>query len=242
MNVIYIPKGRAREYTEIAANFYAQCEHGCLYCMCPKMLRKTLKEFSTNISPRKNILKLFEKDCMKAPQEIKEKELLFSFMSDCYQSDESAALTRKALLLAEAYGFKKVTVLTKAGGRLVNDFDILKRNPGWKFGSTIIFKSEKLREKWEPGAPPIQSRYEAVKLAHAKGIYTWISLEPVVDTSEALQVIHDLKPFVNSWKVGKLNHFPEYEATIDWRKFYYDAFEALKGCSVYWKRDLLKFK
>ena len=32
MNVIYEPKGRAREYSELACNLYRGCTHGCRYC------------------------------------------------------------------------------------------------------------------------------------------------------------------------------------------------------------------
>lgn len=240
MPVIYEPRGKAREYSELAINLYTGCSHKCKYCYCPAIMRKTLEEWSATPYPRTRILKQLENDCKKATYEIKNKELLFSFMTDCYQSEEAAFLTREALLMVETYGFKKVNVLTKAGFRAVADFDIFKRNKGWKFGSTIIFRSESLRHEWEPGAPSISSRYEAVKKASKLGIFTWVSIEPVVDTLEALKVMQDLKKHVNLWKVGKLNHFKEIEAKIDWNKFYLEAKKELEGCEVYWKKDLLK--
>ncbi len=239
--IIYEPSGKAREYSELAANFYTGCKHACKYCYCPSILRKSLDDWSSNPHPRANIIRQFENNCKNATDEQKEKELLFSFMSDCYQDDESAVITRQALLIAEAYGFRKVNILTKAGLRASCDFHILARNPGWKFGSTIIFRSEKLRQYWELGAPSIQSRYEAVKLAHEIGIYTWVSVEPVVDTTEAIQVIRDLSPYVDFWKVGKLNHYKEIEQTIDWTKFYVDVTNELKGKNYMIKKDLQKY-
>jgi DNA repair photolyase len=110
-----------------------------------------------------------------------------------------------------------------------------------KFGSTIIFRNEDLRNEWEPGAPSISSRYEAVKKAHELGIFTWVSIEPVIVPEESLKVIQDLKPFVNLWKVGKLNHFKEIESKINWKQFFLDAKKELEGCNVYWKKDLLKY-
>jgi len=240
-NIIYVPSGKAREYSELAANFYTGCAHKCKYCYCPAIMRKSLDEWGDRPHPRTNVLKSFERDCIKADNEMKEKELLFSFMSDCYQSDESAYLTRQALLIAEAHGFKKVNMLTKAGYRMEKDFDIFKRNPLWKFGSTIIFRNEELRKEWEPGAPSIQSRYEAVKNAHKQGIYTWVSIEPVVDSDEALKVITDLYNYVDYYKVGKLNHNKEHEATIDWHKFYVDVEDVLRGKPHLIKKDLLRY-
>lgn len=239
--IIYEPSGKAREYSELAANFYTGCEHACKYCYCPAIMRKTLDEWSLNPHPRTNIIRQFENDCKKATPETKEKELLFSFMSDCYQNEESSFLTRQALLLAEKYGFKKVNVLTKAGYRLVSDFDLFIKNPGWKFGSTIIFRSEELREEWEPGAPSIQSRYEAIKLAKKHGVYTWVSIEPVVYPDEALKVIDDLYNYVDFWKVGKLNHMKSVEDRIDWGKFYHDVKHALRNKPHLIKKDLLKY-
>lgn len=241
MPIIYEPSGKAREYSELAANFYTGCSHACKYCYCPSIMRKTLSEWSASPHARTNIVRQFENDCKKADPETKQKELLFSFMSDCYQSEESAFLTRHMLLLAEKYGFKNVNVLTKAGFRAVADFDIFKRNTGWKFGSTIIFRNEELREEWEPGAPSIQSRYEAVKLAHNAGIYTWISIEPVVNVEEALKVITDMYNFTDFYKVGKLNHMKEIEETIDWKSFYLRVEELLKNKPHLIKKDLLKY-
>jgi DNA repair photolyase len=240
--IIYEPSGKAREYSELAANFYTGCSHACKYCYCPAIMRKSLKEWSESAHARTNIIKQFERDAKTATHEQKQKELLFSFMSDCYQNEEAAFLTRQALLIAEQNGFKKVNILTKAGFRAVKDFDIFQRNSSWKFGSTIIMRSEELREQWEPGAPSVQSRYEAVKIAHEKGIFTWVSIEPVVNTDEALNVITDIHQYVDFWKVGKLNHMKEIEDTINWKQFLIDARRALIGKKYLIKKDLLKFQ
>lgn len=109
----------------------------------------------------------------------------------------------------------------------------------WRFGSTIIFVSEKLREEWEPNAPSIVSRIEAVKEAHKEGIFTWVSVEPVINAEEALKVLTELKGHVDLWKIGKLNHFPEIEKTINWRDYIKKVMESLKGERVAWKKDLI---
>jgi len=242
MSVIYEPRGKAREYSELAINLWTGCSHACKYCYCPAILRKTVDEWSKNPYARTRIIQQLERDLKKMTDDDKQKELLFSFMTDPYQSDECAFMTRQALLLCEHYELKNVQVLTKAGFRAVKDFDIIKRN-GWKFASTIIFRSESLREIWEPGATSIASRIEAVKIAHAVGIETWISIEPVVDAGEALKVIEDTHKYVDLFKVGKMNHNKEVESKIDWNKFYIDSVALLNkyGKRFYIKKDLLKF-
>ncbi|MCL2006359.1 MAG: hypothetical protein FWG73_09405 [Planctomycetaceae bacterium] len=186
MPIIYTPRGKALEYSDLAANLYTGCSHACRYCYCP------------------------------------------------------AIVTREALLILERHGLR-VQVLTKGGKRTIGDFDILARND-WKFGSTIIFLNEKLREEWEPGAASIVERIEAVREAHRRGIFTWISVEPVVDASEALLVMRELREVVDFWKVGKLNHDKQREAAIDWRQFLWDTEAVLAGKNYMIKQDLEKFR
>jgi hypothetical protein len=161
-------------------------------------------------------------------------------MSDPYHSDQSAQLTREALLLLEQYNLR-VQVLTKGGRRSTRDFDILARND-WKYGATIIFLNESLRNLWEPGSPPIAERIEAIREAHARGIFTWVSVEPVVDPDEAIRVVATLRGEVDFWKIGKLNHDRQREAAIDWHRFLMDVETVLDGQCWLIKKDLEQFR
>ena len=57
----------------------------------------------------------FAEDGSELSDADKAKDLLLCFMSDPYQSEAAAILTRKALTILEGQGFKAVNVLTKAG-------------------------------------------------------------------------------------------------------------------------------
>ena len=240
MSVIYSPKGKAREYSELACNLYSGCSHKCKYCYCPSIRRMSLEKWSLNPKPRENIIKKLANEAGKLYG--LDKDILFCFMSDPYQSEESAMITNKALTICQKNHFKKVQVLTKGGMRAVGDLELFKNNEQWKFGSTIIFKDEKLREYWEPGAPSIESRYEAVKIFKKNNIFTWISMEPVIDPDQALAVINDLLPYVDLWKIGKINYFRKIEDKIDWCKFLKDVRKILKGKNYYIKKDLLRYE
>jgi DNA repair photolyase len=238
MPIIYTPRGKALEYSDLAANLYTGCSHGCRYCYCPAILRMKIDDWADDPKPRRDVLNQLDRDAAKLHGD--NREILLSFMSDPYHSDGSAIVTRQALLILERHGLR-VQVLTKGGKRSVGDFDILERN-GWKFGSTIIFRSEKLREDWEPGAASIDERIETVREAHCRGIFTWVSVEPVVDAAEALAVMRELRDVVDLWKVGKLNHNKELESAIDWKKFLYGTEEVLAGKNFIIKKDLEKFR
>ena len=238
MSIIYEPRGKAREYAERAVNLYTGCSHACRYCYCPSIMRQGLEEWARDPRPRAEVLRRLEREAQRATPELRQAEVLFCFMSDPYQSHESADVTRLALEIMANAGFQNVSILTKAGERASADFDLLKAN-GWKFGSTVMVDSEKLREYWEPGAPSIDSRYSAIEKAHEMGIETWVSVEPVVDPDEALKVMRSLRGVVTRWKVGKINHNREVEDSIDWADFLERAKAELRHENVYWKKDLL---
>ena len=42
MKPIYEPKGKAKEYGDLAINIYTGCPHNCFYCFAPNVLHKDL--------------------------------------------------------------------------------------------------------------------------------------------------------------------------------------------------------
>ena len=98
MSIIYEPRGKAREYSDLAVNLYTGCSHACRYCYCPAILRKTIDAWAFDPQPRKGILRDLERDAKKLRGDPR--EILLSFMSDPYHSDEAARLTREALASA----------------------------------------------------------------------------------------------------------------------------------------------
>jgi DNA repair photolyase len=219
MRVIYEPRGRAKEYSDLACNLFTGCSHACKYCYAPAIRRQTLDTWSSTPAPRKHIIEALAKDCedMRRNPELSGREILFCFMSDPYQSEEAAAITRKALEIVTSHG-QRCQVLTKGGMRASDDFRFMAQH-GIKFGSTIIFADDRLRRSWEPGATPIEERLYAVKQAHELGVYTWVSIEPVINPDEALAVINALSGYVNLWKIGKINHNKAVEDSVDWAEF-----------------------
>jgi len=238
MNIIYEPKGAALEYSPLAANLWLTCEHGCKYCYASSCLHKTKAEFFKKAPERKNVLKELENDCKKMKGD--KRPVLLCFCCDPYQPhDIKRAVTREALEILATYNMT-AQVLTKGGMRAVRDFDILKNN-GWKFGITMSISRPETKAEWEPGAASIIDRVCAINTAHGMGIFTWISVEPVINPDEALEVISTLEKMkcVDFWKIGKLNHHKEQEIKVDWSKFIKDVRSILKGRPYYIKTDLL---
>ncbi len=236
MRALYEPGGRALEYSRLAVNLYAGCPHRCGYCFAADNRFIDKKKFHSDVHPRKGILAAIEKDCKR--MEGDPRRILLCFNCDPYPATGTCEdVTRPALEIMEKYHMS-AQILTKGGRLAIRDFDILERND-WKFGTTLLLWSEALRWKWEPKAASVDSRLEAIRVAHNRGIRTWVSVEPVVDPHEALWVISNLRDLVDYWKVGKINHRPEIERSIDWKKFLADVRKMLGDRPHLIKHDLL---
>ena len=237
MQVIYEPKGAAGEYSHLAINLYIGCQFACRYCYAPAIARQKMADWSKNPKPRKDILKKIEADAKKIAGD--KRTILLCYTSDPYQNAEAAALTRETLLILEKYRLT-ATVLTKAGEAAMQDFDILERNK-WEFGTTLCCIRQTEQKKWEPFAADACSRFNAITAAHARGIKTWVSMEPVYNTKEAFEVIHRVHKYVDFWKIGKMNHR---SLDIDWVKFRNDAVLLLEGVGAkyYIKKELAACK
>jgi len=214
MQVIYQPKGRAAEYADLAANLYRGCSHGCKYCYAPRVLRiKDRDQFDAAV-PRKDVIKQLRKDAAKyanTPLRV-----LMSFTTDPYQPAEfDHGLTKQAI---EIMGTANIpmNVLTKSPLRaFYRDAERFKHF-GLHFGTSISFSSDTDRQEWEPSAESVADRCKAMKLAHEKGIPTWVSIEPVIIPDQARDIIEATCEYVDFYKIGKLNHDAALEASINW--------------------------
>ena len=220
--IIYEPKGRAREYAPLAANLYTGCPHGCLYCFGPSTLKKKKAVFHSSYAAKARAIERLSKDASNLRRLGDTREILLSFVTDPYLPEEMEwGITRAAIevLIANSLHF---TILTKGGTRAVRDFDLLANYPKARFGTTIVFSNPESARHYEPGAPDIYDRIQAIKEANKLGIRTWVSLEPVIFPDQALNLIRELHPEVDHWKIGKLNG-RKLSAPVDWWKFRKDA-------------------
>lgn len=241
--VIYEPKGRAKEYSELALNIFDGCLHNCLYCWVPLMPGRS-KKFHEKVEVRKDILFNIERDCKKL--EGDKRQILLCFTCDPYPIVGSE-VTREALLMLEKYKMQ-ATILTKSGERSMRDFDILKRN-GWSYGTSLCSLNAEFLKQYEPNAAPPEERMDALVEAQSLGIKTWVSVEPVLDPIEAIDLVDAYSTFVDHWKIGKLNHsrgdekLKAIEEGTDWAQFLEDVKHILDlhDCDYYIKKDLARF-
>lgn len=157
-------------------NLYRGCQHGCIYCDSRSTCYR-LGDLS-QISVKKNALELLQ-------TELSAKRTKGTVgtgsMNDPYMPlEKQLEMTRGALSLLAQHHFP-VHVMTK-GALVTRDIDLLKdiARTYAAVSFTVTTADDDLARKLEPGAPPPSARFQAMKELAAQGIYTGVTLMPVL--------------------------------------------------------------
>lgn len=243
---IYEPQGAAREYSPLALNYIKGCDHGCVYCYVPKMMKRFnagyvhsevyIKERDTLIKEIKASARKFENSAT---------QVFLSFLTDPYSHfNDETKLTREVLEILLKHKIP-VSILTKGGKSVLQDIDIIKQfGLNIQVGGSLTFTNAENSKKWEKGGALPVDRFEALKTLSESGVKTWASMEPVIYPDQSLEIMELTHNFVDSYKIGKLNHFKEHEKKFDWTKFLVDSVAIMRKYDkqFYIKKDLLAFK
>jgi len=171
-------------------NLYRGCQHGCIYCDTRSECYG-IKDIST-ISVKKNALDLLAKELHRKKKN--RATIGTGSMNDPYMPiEKELQLTRKALQIIAKETFP-VHVITKSN-MVARDTDVLqdiaKIYAAVSF--TIMTADNSLSQIIEPHAPPTSERFKAMRLLADKGIYTGVTLMPVLpfinDTTENITAI-----------------------------------------------------
>ena len=228
---IYEPKGKAKEYGDLAANIYTGCPHRCYYCFAPNVLHTEREKFHSNVQPRPGIVEEVRKQLEK--EKITGKLIHLCFTCDPYPTGYDTSVTREVIKLLKDHG-NHVQILTKGDGR--RDFDLLDEND-W-YGITLSSMNVPQCRHDEPGSYGPNTRLAALIQAHNRGIKTWVSFEPVLDDESVLTTIGMYFQFFDKVKIGKLNYHP---SDIDWKKFGHEAEDLCRKLGLhYYIKDSLR--
>ncbi len=171
-------------------NLYRGCQHGCIYCDTRSECYK-VGDIS-QISVKQNALELLAKEL--ASKRKNKATIGTGSLNDPYMPiEKELQLTRKALQIIASHKFP-VHIITKSN-LVERDTDILQKLSKiyTAVSFTITCAADSLAQKVEPNASLTSERYKAMKILADKGIYTGITLMPVLpfinDTTENIEIL-----------------------------------------------------
>ncbi len=168
---------------DYALNAYVGCGHACVYCYAKFMKRFTghREPWGAFVDAKINAPELLAREVRKK----KKGRVWISGVCDAYQPlEKKYELTRKCLAILAEHGWP-ITIQTKSP-LVLRDLDLLKSAADAEVGFTITTADEKVRAIFEPGAPPIAKRVEALEILHTEEIATFAMVAPLLPHAEGL--------------------------------------------------------
>jgi DNA repair photolyase len=164
-------------------NPYIGCQHACTYCYARFMKRFTghKEPWGKFVDVKINAPHLLE-------TEIKRKKrgsVWVSGVCDPYQPLEAKyRLSRRCLEILQEHGWP-VIVQTRSP-LILRDIDILKQARDFEVGFTVTTTDDRIQKWFEPSAPSIKDRLNALDALHNAGIRTYAMIAPMLPSSEGL--------------------------------------------------------
>jgi DNA repair photolyase len=173
----------ASKIYDYAVNPYAGCAHSCSYCYA-----RFMKRFTGHSEPWGEFVDVK----INAPEllatEIRRKALGTVWVSgvcDPYQPVEAEyRLTRQCIEIIAGNAWPLV-VQTRSP-LVVRDVDILASAPDVEVGLSVTTADDSVRRLFEPKAPPIPARVEALARLHDAGVKTFAMIAPLLPGAEGL--------------------------------------------------------
>lgn len=193
-----LSKSKVLDYT---INPYVGCEHGCTYCYARFMKRFTghKERWGEFVDVKVNAPSLLQR-------EIKRKRagrVWISGICDPYQPlEKKYELTRGCLEILSRHGWP-VTIQTKSP-LLLRDIELFKGFIDVEVTVTIATADENIRQIFEPNAPSIRERIEALEKLHSKGIKTSAMIAPMLPKAEGLA--NELRGKIDSVLIDRMNY------------------------------------
>jgi DNA repair photolyase len=193
-----VSKSQVYDY---AINPYVGCAHACVYCYAKFMKRFTghTERWGDFVDVKINAPELLAREIKKK----KKGRVWISGVCDPYQPLERRYMITKRCLSVLADNDWPFSIQTKSP-LVLRDIEILKGAADAEVIFTITTADEKIRRMFEPGAPPVKKRIEALAELHAAGISTCAMIAPVLPGAEGL--VSELKGKVDNVLVDRLNY------------------------------------
>lgn len=158
-------------------NPYVGCTFGCTYCYAAFLPqnRRPLDEWGTWLTAKKNASALAEKQAPKVAGQA----VYMSSVTDPYLPAERTLLLSRGILEALVAHHPRLTIQTR-GPLVTRDIDLIRQFASVRVNVSIPTDSERIRRLFEPKAPPLEKRWEALLKLRAARIPVGICVTPTL--------------------------------------------------------------
>jgi DNA repair photolyase len=202
-----------KEWSTASDNFQIGCEHDCRYCYAREtMLRyKRITDPAAWKHPRINGKRVLAK---RQPQEG---TVMFPTTHDITPLNINQAVI---VIRSNLRAGNNLLIVSKPNvqciKRLCTEFRDHKHHILFRF--TIGTMDEGVAEFWEPGAPSIKERLDALAYAFDAGFATSVSAEPFFDRTVVALAMNVLPLITDALWIGKMNNIDRRVDTAGWTR------------------------
>ncbi len=186
-------------------NAYTGCQVNCRYCYARLFMRRYsghAEPWGAFVDVKVNAPELLRKQLARA----KRGTVWVSSVCDPYQPlEESFKLTRQCLAELAANEFP-VNIQTKST-LVLRDLDLIEKIKDIEVGMTITTDNERLAKIFEPGAPPVAARIEALGVIRSRGIRTFAFIGPLLPGNPQ-RLITAVDGKVDRILIDRMNYLP----------------------------------
>jgi DNA repair photolyase len=168
---------------DYVVNPYVGCQHACSYCYARFMKRFTghKEAWGEFVDAKVNAPELLQKEILKK----KRATVWVSGVCDPYQPlEKKYELTRRCLEILVEHDWP--IVIQTRSPLILRDLEILRRGQHLEAGFSVTTAEDEVRKIFEPHAPPIPRRIQALAELHGAGIKTFAMIAPMLPGAEAL--------------------------------------------------------
>jgi DNA repair photolyase len=158
-------------------NPYVGCSFGCLYCyaMFLPQNRRPREDWGKWFQAKANAVELARKQAPKVAGQA----VYCSSVTDPYlPAERSLGLTRG--IVEALLPYQPRLLIQTRGPLVVRDLDLLRQFRAVRVNVSIPTDSEDVRRAFEPKAPPLERRWEAVAAVRAAGVPVAVCVTPML--------------------------------------------------------------